>query len=124
MPAELPEALLLDCHKISEVFENLLSNAVKYSPRGGIIRVSGTLSPGYFECVVADEGIGLAPEETIRVFEKFYRVDASNTAVRGLGLGLCIAKQIVEAHGGTIRLESELGRGTKAIFTLPLVLVP
>lgn len=124
LPAGLPEELFLDCHKTSEVFENLLSNAVKYSPSGGTIRVSGTLFPGYFECTVADEGIGMAPEETTRVFEKFYRVDASNTAVRGLGLGLCIAKQIVEAHGGTIRLESDLGRGTKAIFTLPLVLVP
>jgi PAS domain S-box-containing protein len=123
LPAELPAELSLDGHKISEVLENLLSNAVKYSPRGGIIRVSGTLHSGYFECIVDDEGIGLAPTETGRVFEKFYRVDASNTAVRGLGLGLCIAKQIVEAHGGTIRLESKLGLGTKAIFTLPLVLV-
>ena len=124
LPAALPEELLLDCHKISEVLENLLSNAVKYSPQGGIIRVSGTLLPGYFECIVTDEGIGLAPTELSKVFEKFYRVDASNTAVRGLGLGLCIARQIVEAHGGTIRLESRLGLGTKAIFTLPLDIAP
>lgn len=124
LPAGLPEELLLDGHKITEVLENLLSNAVKYSPRGGIIRVSGTLLPGYFECTVSDEGIGLAPAEMSRVFEKFYRVDASNTAVRGLGLGLCITKQIVEAHHGTIRLESRLGLGTRAIFTLPLDPVP
>lgn len=124
LPAELPEELLLDCRKISEVLENLLSNAVKYSPRGGIIRVSGTLIPGYFECTIADEGIGISPAEMPKVFEKFYRVDGSDTAVRGLGLGLCIARQIVEAHGGTIRLESKLGMGTRAIFTLPLEFLP
>nr|AOR51144.1 histidine kinase [uncultured bacterium pAY4-1]AOR51208.1 histidine kinase [uncultured bacterium pAY4-2] len=124
LPAGLPEELLLDCHKISEVMENLLSNAVKYSPQGGRISVSGALHPGYFEGIVADEGIGLDPAETSKVFEKFYRVDASNTAVRGLGLGLSIVRQIVEAHGGTIRLESQLGKGTRAIFTLPLVPMP
>lgn len=117
---EIPEELFLDGHKISEVLENLLSNAVKYSPKGGTIRVRAAMFPGYFECSVVDEGIGLAPEDLAKVFEKFYRVDASDTAVRGLGLGLCIAKQIVEAHGGTIHLESEVGKGTKAIFTLPL----
>jgi PAS domain S-box-containing protein len=121
---EIPEELFLDCHKVSDVLENLLSNAVKYSPQGGMIQVRTAIHPGYFECSVADEGIGLAPEELPKVFEKFYRVDASNTAVRGLGLGLCIAKQIVEAHGGTIRLESEVGKGTKAIFTLSLVPAP
>lgn len=124
LPTTLPKKLFLDGHKISEVLENLLSNAVKYSPQGGIIRISGTLLPGYFECIVTDEGIGIAPAEIANVFEKFYRVDASNTAVRGLGLGLCITRQIIEAHGGKIRLESKLGMGTKAIFTLPLELAP
>lgn len=117
---EIPDELFLDGHKISEVLENILGNAIKYSPKGGTIRVRGAIFPDYFECAVVDEGIGLTPQALTKVFEKFYRVDASDTAVRGLGLGLCIAKQIVEAHGGTIRLESEAGKGTKAIFTLPL----
>lgn len=120
IPADLPDNLLLDSHKITEVLENLLSNAVKYSPNGGTIRLRGVIRSGFFECTVSDEGIGIPAAELGKIFEKFYRVDASNTAVRGLGLGLCIVRQIVVAHGGTIRMESEVGRGTRAIFTLPL----
>jgi PAS domain S-box-containing protein len=117
---ELPSSMLLDEMKLDAVLENLLSNAVKYSPRGGHIRITGNMAEGQFVCSVSDEGLGMTPEQTQRVFDKFYRVDASNTAVQGLGLGLSIARQIVEHHGGKIWLESEPGKGTTANFTLPV----
>jgi signal transduction histidine kinase len=118
--AETPVDLCLDPGKIHEVLENLLSNAVKFSPAGGSIRVSGKRLDGEYEVTVEDEGIGMTPEEVVRIFDKFYRADASNTAISGLGLGMSIVRNIVEAHGGRIWIESEPGRGTRVHFTLPL----
>jgi PAS domain S-box-containing protein len=120
---DLPESPLrffLDAGKIGQVLENLLSNAVKFSPAGGRITVGARRIDGEVEVSVADEGIGMSPEQMERIFDKFYRVDASTTAVSGLGLGMNIVKSIVEAHGGSIRVESEKGRGTRVHFTLPL----
>lgn len=68
---------------------------------------------------VTDEGVGMTPEQVERVFDKFYRVDASNTAKEGLGLGMAIVKNIIEAHGCQIWVDSEVGQGTKVTFTLP-----
>jgi signal transduction histidine kinase len=119
---EFPQApvdLCLDPGKINQVLVNLLSNAVKFSPEGGAIRVSGERRDGEFQVTVEDEGIGMRPEEVARVFDKFYRADASDTALGGLGLGMRIVRSIVEAHGGRIWVESEPGRGTKVHFTLP-----
>jgi PAS domain S-box-containing protein len=115
-----PRVLFLDKGKIVQVLENLLSNAVKYSPKGGRITVRGDLVRGRYQVVVEDEGIGMTPEQAGKVFDKFYRADASDTAVPGLGLGMSIAKKTVEAHRGQIWIESELGRGTKVFFTLPI----
>lgn len=103
-----------------QVFENLVSNAVKYSPMGGLVRIAGELNEGHYQLSVADHGIGMTAEQCERVFENFFRVDASNTAVEGLGLGMTIARNIVEAHGGEIWLQSKKGRGTTVFFTLPL----
>ena len=115
-----PIILFIDPGKIGQVLENLLSNAVKFSPAGGIIRVSGYRTDGEYEVTVADEGIGMEPEQAARIFDKFYRADASNTAVSGLGLGMSMVKSIVETHGGRIWVESRPGRGTEVHFTLPV----
>jgi PAS domain S-box-containing protein len=111
-----------DGSKIQQVMNNLISNAVKFSPNGGVIKVSGKLSAGCLVVSVQDQGIGIAAEHLARIFDKFYRADASNTAVGGLGLGLTIVKTIVEAHGGAIEVQSEPGAGTRASFSLPLSL--
>ncbi len=119
--ADLPEHLHVwwDRGKVSQVLDHLLNNAVKYSPAGGNIRLSGELLEGEVQVTVADNGIGMTPAQIERAFEIFYRVDASNTAVRGLGIGLSVAKTIVEAHGGSIRVESARGGGDAGHFSPP-----
>lgn len=121
---ELPEEpgdpmILIDRHRVNQVLENLLSNAVKYSPKGTEITLSGREKPGGWEVRVVDQGIGMSQEQLDRIYEKFYRADASNTSASGLGLGMSIVKQVIEAHNGEIRVESTKGKGTTAIFTLP-----
>ena len=69
---------------------------------------------------VVDQGIGMNEQQVARIFDKFYRADASNTAIRGLGLGMSIVKQIIKDHGGAIWVDSSLGEGTKVYFTLPI----
>jgi signal transduction histidine kinase len=121
---DLPDSPLrfsLDAGKIGQVLENLLSNAVKFSPAGGSITVRARCTDGEVQVIVADQGIGMGPEQIERIFEKFYRVDASMTAISGFGLGMHIVRSIVEAHGGRIWVESEPGRGTRVHFTLPLM---
>ncbi len=115
-----PEEICIDPKKMVQVFENLVSNAVKYSPEGGLIRISGELSGGLYQLSIADQGIGMTPEQCERVFDNFFRVDASNAAVEGLGLGMTITRNIIEAHGGNIWLESEKGKGTTVFFNLPI----
>jgi PAS domain S-box-containing protein len=117
---EGPVDLYLDAGKIGQVLENLLSNAVKFSPVGGSIRVSGRRLDGEFQVTVEDEGNGMRPEQVTHIFDKFYRADASDTAIGGLGLGMSIVKNIIEAHSGRIWVESEPGRGTRVHFTLPV----
>jgi len=121
---ELPESparprLDLDRHRINQVLDNLLINAVKYSPAGREIVVQGEEGPAGWEIRVKDQGIGMNAEQRERIFEKFYRGDVANKAIGGLGLGMSIVKHIVEAHGGTIRIESLEGAGTTVSFTLP-----
>lgn len=111
--------LAADRFKLIQVLENLLNNAVKFSPMGSTINVSGKLLDRVFQVTVADEGLGIPAEKQKHIFDKFFRVDASNTALPGFGLGLYLVKRIVEAHGGQIRVESAVGRGTKFFFTLP-----
>jgi len=111
--------IIIDRDKMSQMFKNLLSNSVKYSPDGGIIRIIGRLKENEYHVTVEDEGIGMTSEQLEKVFEKFYRADASTTAVEGTGLGMTIVKYIVEAHGGTISIESQFGRGTSVNVILP-----
>ncbi|MCK4508894.1 MAG: PAS domain S-box protein, partial [Desulfuromonadales bacterium] len=111
--------LLIDRLRINQPLENLLSNAVKYSPEGTEIVLKARAEREGWEVRVEDQGIGMNQEQLDSIFEKFYRADASNTAISGLGLGMSIVKQIIEAHGGSIRVKSTEGKGTTAIFKLP-----
>ncbi|MBW2239681.1 MAG: CHASE3 domain-containing protein [Deltaproteobacteria bacterium] len=112
--------LFVDKEKMGQVLKNLLSNAAKYSPGGGLIKVIGEVLPDYYQITVEDQGMGMTPEQVDKIFEKFYRVDASDTAIEGTGLGMTIVKHIVEAHGGKVWVESELGKGTTVRFTIPI----
>ncbi|MHB8990847.1 MAG: sensor histidine kinase [Chloroflexota bacterium] len=120
LPARLP-VIEADARRIEQVLHNLLDNAVKYSPEAGTITVAARTQAGSVVVSVADQGIGIDAEEQGRVFERFYRTSpASRVSRRGAGLGLSICQGIVEAHGGSIWLESYPGRGTTVHFSLPL----
>jgi|GEM_PF-3338560 len=112
--------LLIDPGRISQVIDNLLSNAIKYSPQGGEIKVRVQFEPGEVDVSVSDQGIGMTVDQAARIFDKFYRADTSNTALGGLGLGMNIARNIVEAHGGQIWVKTSFGQGTTVHFTLPM----
>lgn len=100
---------------------NLLDNAIRYTPRGGRVRVEVDADDGRAELTVRDTGIGIPTRDLPRIFERFYRVDrARSRETGGTGLGLSIARHVVEQHGGRIRAESELGRGSTFRVTLPL----
>jgi K+-sensing histidine kinase KdpD len=106
---------------IKQVFRNLIDNAVKYSPEGGLIVIRGVVRLTDILISIADQGIGVSPEDLIPLFEKYYRVKSrSGVQVPGTGLGLPIARFIVESHGGRIWAESKIGEGTTIFFTLPL----
>jgi signal transduction histidine kinase len=119
-PPDLP-TVPADPDRVRQVLANLVSNAVRYSPEGGEVRVALAERDARLVVVVTDEGVGIAPEELPRVFEAFYRARSAGVAgARGAGLGLAIVKELVEAHGGQVRVESELGRGSRFSFSLPL----
>ncbi len=117
---EEPVELLADIEKLGQVLKNLISNAVNYSPAGGLILVAGEVSGDQFQVSVEDQGLGMTPAVQKNIFNRFYRGDASDTAIHGLGLGLTIVKYIVEAHGGKIWIESEYGLGTIVRFNIPI----
>jgi len=111
--------LNLDGKQIGRVLANLIGNAVKFTPRRGTISVRGALRDGYLLFEVSDTGIGIPPEELPRIFNKYFRATAAR-GFKGTGLGLTISKAIVEAHGGSIAVESEVGKGSRFTVLLPL----
>ena len=120
IPATLP-ILEIDPRWIKQVFRNILDNAIKYSPEGGLIVITAEVRTRDVVITTADQGIGISPEDLIPLFEKYYRVRSkTNPRVPGAGLGLPIARAIVEAHGGRIWIESKIGEGTSLHFSLPL----
>jgi K+-sensing histidine kinase KdpD len=119
LPPDFP-IVEVDRRWIRQVFRNILENAVRYSPEGGLIVIRGEIRPADVVISIADEGIGISPEDQIPIFEKYFRVrTATNYHVGGTGLGLPIARAIVEAHDGRIWIDSKLGEGSTVFFSLP-----
>ena len=120
-PEDLPE-VLADPDRIHQVLTNLISNAAKFSPDGSEIVLAATRTNGFIEFSVTDQGVGIPREEQAKIFTRFHRAaNAHNSETPGSGLGLYITKGIVEAHGGRMDFSSELGRGSRFVFTLPTV---
>lgn len=120
----LPE-VRADRDKVVQVLINLISNSVKFTPHGSIRCEARLAGGGFVEFAVTDTGVGIAPEEQAMVFEKFRQVgDTLTDKPKGTGLGLAICKEIVEHHGGTIGVTSELGKGSRFSFTLPVAILP
>jgi signal transduction histidine kinase/DNA-binding response OmpR family regulator len=120
LPNDVP-LVIMDEQRMGQVVTNLLSNALKFSPRGSTVTVSVKVEEQALHVSVCDEGEGIAPKDMSRLFQKFSQLDSSTTRkAGGTGLGLVITKGIVEAHGGRIWVESEIGLGSAFHFTLPL----
>jgi signal transduction histidine kinase len=119
LPDKLP-LVNIDVRRISQIVRNLLENALAHTAKGGSIAVTARQRGDWVEISVTDTGEGIPAEELPNVFERFYRVDKSRArATGGSGLGLTIAKYLVEAHGGKIEVQSELGKGSRFLFTVP-----
>ncbi|HYF95203.1 MAG TPA: phosphate regulon sensor histidine kinase PhoR [Symbiobacteriaceae bacterium] len=119
IPPELPE-IQGDSGRLAQVLLNLVDNAIKYTPAGGSVTVSAEDLGTHLRVKVIDTGTGIPKADLPRIFERFYRVDkARSRATGGTGLGLSIVKHIIEAHGGTVGVDSDLGRGATFSFTLP-----
>jgi two-component system, OmpR family, phosphate regulon sensor histidine kinase PhoR len=116
--------VLADPDRLTQVMMNLVRNAVTYTPEGGLVSIEAAPDgSAHVALAVADTGIGIAPEDLGRVFERFYRTDASRArSTGGFGLGLSIARDLVEAMGGTIAVESEVGAGSRFTVRLPVAL--
>jgi PAS domain S-box-containing protein len=136
-PQAVAKSLRLDIHlprnvvlradrvRFKEVLFNLLGNAIKFTPEGGRIAVSATPRDRFAEVSVTDTGIGIPAVEHSAIFDKFYQVGATTRGLKeGTGLGLAIIKQLVEAHGGRVWLASEVGKGSRFSFTMPLEPLP
>jgi signal transduction histidine kinase len=120
LPDDLP-AINIDWQRVSQVLHNILENAVAHTPKGGTINVAANAKGKWVEVSVSDTGEGIPAEDLPHIFERFYRVDKSRArATGGSGLGLTIAKRLVEAHGGAITVQSKLGKGSRFSFTLPV----
>jgi len=110
-----------DIKSMEEVFSNLITNAIIYTPEGGKVDVRGEVKGGFVGISISDTGYGIAPDEIPRIFERFYRAKTEKTRnIVGTGLGLPIVKSIVEAHNGTVRVESEEGVGSTFYVRLPI----
>ncbi|MBI5034374.1 MAG: PAS domain S-box protein [Chloroflexi bacterium] len=121
--SSVPITAQVDAKRIEQVLRNLLSNAIKYSPQGGTITVHAVCDAEDVLIEISDRGIGIAPSDLARIFERFYRADNDVTRrVSGVGLGLAICREIVQAHGGNIWVESTPNLGSTFSFTLPIAI--
>jgi K+-sensing histidine kinase KdpD len=109
-----------DAHRLRQAIANLVDNAIKYDREGGLIEITLSSNRVRVQVSVQDKGMGIAPGDLELVFNKFYRASGNRDQLNGAGLGLSIAKKIIEAHGGDIWVESELGIGSCFTFSLPL----
>jgi two-component system, OmpR family, phosphate regulon sensor histidine kinase PhoR len=118
IPEGLPE-INVDVDRIQQVMMNLLHNAVKFTPPGGTIEVSTRQVDEFIQVAIKDSGVGIQSNDLPRIFERFYKADRARSG-GGTGLGLSVARHIVEAHGGQIWAESQVGEGSTFFFTLPI----
>jgi len=120
LPSDLPE-LAVDRHKVRQILDNLLTNAVKFSHPGSTVEVTLFREDDAAHLAVRDRGVGIPEEDLDRLFEPFVKASARPTAgERSTGLGLAIVRNIVQAHGGRIWVESRVGEGSTFHVTLPL----
>jgi signal transduction histidine kinase len=119
---ELPP-MIGDGDRLAQVFTNLVDNAIKHTPIDRKVLVHGDTSQGWISVHVDDSGAGIPNEDLSRIFERFYQVDKARRGGkdRGVGLGLAISRQIVEAHGGRIVAQSSVGKGSRFTVQLPIV---
>jgi signal transduction histidine kinase len=114
-------AVHADFLRFKQLLTNLLSNAVKFTPESGAVRLDSRADGKFVLTSISDTGTGISPEEQQRLFRDFFRAtNAKEGAIDGTGLGLAITKRLVEQHGGTITVKSELGKGSCFAFSLPL----
>lgn len=119
LPGNLP-AMVGDADRLAQVFNNLVDNALKHTPAGGSVTLAASPAPGGVAVAVRDTGAGIPPEDVNRIFERFYQVDKSRARSGGAGLGLAITREIVEAHGGRIDVQSVAGLGSNFRVFLPV----
>jgi len=117
-PRDFP-VVLADEERMTQVLSNLISNAVKYSPEGGRITLRGQVQPSEVIVSVADQGPGIPAQDAPRVFDRFFRSSAVSRRTKGAGLGLFLAKSVVEAHGGRIWIDPPAEPGARISFSLP-----
>jgi signal transduction histidine kinase len=108
-----------DDARLEQVLSNLVSNAIKYSPQGGEIRISGQVRPAQVIVCVSDQGPGVAPEDIPHIFDRFYRSSNVKRTTKGAGLGLYLARAVVEAHAGRIWVDPRPGNGGRICFSIP-----
>ena len=117
-PPDFP-IVLADEERLTQVLYNLISNAIKYSPEGGEVRISGEVRQRQVIVAVSDEGVGIDPHDLPHIFDHFYRADEAARNTKGAGLGLYLARTVVEAHGGRIWAEAPQDKGARICFSLP-----
>lgn len=117
-PPDFP-VVLADEDRLEQVFSNLISNAIKYSSQGGEIRIGGQVRSDQVIVCVSDQGPGIAPEDVPHVFDRFYRSSNAKRTTKGAGLGLFLARAVIEAHGGHIWVDPRPGDGARICFSLP-----
>ena len=118
IPDDFP-IILADEDRLTQVLTNLISNAIKYSPKGGEIRIEGKIRPHQVVICVTDEGPGIAASDIPFIFDRFYRSADASRKTKGAGLGLYLARAVVEAHGGRIWVDPKPGAGARICFSLP-----
>jgi len=117
-----PVTIIGDGDRLAQVFTNLVDNAIKHTPLGGQVRISSKVERGWITVHVDDQGAGIPAAELSRIFERFYQVDKARSGRRGVGLGLAIVREIVQAHGGRVVAQSEMGTGSRFSVQLPVVM--